>query len=273
MKQYYLGIEFGSTRVKAVLIDGEHRIVKSGDYTWKSSLENGIWTYRMDAVQAGLCTAVRNLGELPGEISAMGVSGMMHGYLVLGRDFEQIAPFRTWRNTITAQAAAILSARFGHNIPQRWSVAHLYQAILNGEEHVPQLGWLVTLSVYVHHLLTGRMVVGVGEASGMLAYNEADGGFDRRMVQSFDELIAPYGFPWRLEDVLPEVLPAGADAGCLTAEGARLLDESGTLEAGIPFCPPEGDAATGMVATNAVYPRSGSISAGTSSTRCLTVSV
>ena len=219
-----IGIEFGSTRIKAVLTGPDHTPLATGSYGWENR----------------------------------------HGYLVLGRDFEQIAPFRTWRNTITAQAAAILSARFGHNIPQRWCVAHLYQAILNGEEHVPQLGWLVTLSVYVHHLLTGRMVVGVGEASGMLAYNEADGGFDRRMVQSFDELIAPYGFPWRLEDVLPEVLPAGADAGCLTAEGARLLDESGTLEAGIPFCPPEGDAATGMVATNAVYPRSGSISAGTS---------
>ena len=267
-----IGIEFGSTRIKAVLTGPDHTPLATGSYGWENRMEDGVWVYHLEDVVTGMRAcyralredAERKLGCPLRRVGAIGISGMMHGYLVLGRDFEQIAPFRTWRNTITAQAAAILSARFGHNIPQRWSVAHLYQAILNGEEHVPQLGWLVTLSVYVHHLLTGRMVVGVGEASGMLAYNEADGGFDRRMVQSFDELIAPYGFPWRLEDVLPEVLPAGADAGCLTAEGARLLDESGTLEAGIPFCPPEGDAATGMVATNAVYPRSGSISAGTS---------
>lgn len=267
-----IGIEFGSTRIKAVLTGPDHTPLATGSYGWENRMEDGVWVYHLEDVVTGMRAcyralredAERKLGCPLRRVGAIGISGMMHGYLVLGRDFEQIAPFRTWRNTITAQAAAILSARFGHNIPQRWSVAHLYQAILNGEEHVPQLGWLVTLSVYVHHLLTGRMVVGVGEASGMLAYNEADGGFDRRMVQSFDVLITPYGFPWRLEDVLPEVLPAGADAGCLTAEGARLLDESGTLEAGIPFCPPEGDAATGMVATNAVYPRSGSISAGTS---------
>ena len=200
-----IGIEFGSTRIKAVLTGPDHTPLATGSYGWENRMEDGVWVYHLEDVVTGMRAcyralredAERKLGCPLRRVGAIGISGMMHGYLVLGRDFEQIAPFRTWRNTITAQAAAILSARFGHNIPQRWCVAHLYQAILNGEEHVPQLGWLVTLSVYVHHLLTGRMVVGVGEASGMLAYNEADGGFDRRMVQSFDELIAPYGFPWR----------------------------------------------------------------------------
>lgn len=176
-----IGIEFGSTRIKAVLTGPDHTPLATGSYGWENRMEDGVWVYHLEDVVTGMRAcyralredAERKLGCPLRRVGAIGISGMMHGYLVLGRDFEQIAPFRTWRNTITAQAAAILSARFGHNIPQRWSVAHLYQAILNGEEHVPQLGWLVTLSVYVHHLLTGRMVVGVGEASGMLAYNEA----------------------------------------------------------------------------------------------------
>ena len=230
-----------------------------------------MWTYHLDDAITGLraCysdlreNAERVLGEPLRRVGAIGISGMMHGFLALDADGRQIAPFRTWRNTITAPASKALSERFGYNIPQRWSAAHLYQAILNGED-VTRLSELVTLSVYIHKLLTGRTVVGAGEASGMLCYDAAAGGFDARMVESFDELIAPKGYSWRLGDVLPEVLPAGADAGVLTPEGAALLDESGTLEPGIPFCPPEGDAATGMVATNAVHPRSGSISAGTS---------
>ena len=266
-----LGIEFGSTRIKAVLTAPDHTPLASGSYGWENRLEDGVWTYHLDDAIAGLraCytdlrqNAERVLGEPLRRVGAIGISGMMHGFLALDAEGRQIAPFRTWRNTITAPASKALSERFGYNIPQRWSAAHLYQAILNGED-VTRLSELVTLSVYIQKLLTGRTVVGAGEASGMLCYDAAAGSFDARMVESFDELIAPKGYSWRFADVLPEVLPAGADAGVLTPEGAALLDESGTLEPGIPFCPPEGDAATGMVATNAVRPRSGSISAGTS---------
>lgn len=266
-----LGIEFGSTRIKAVLTAPDHTPLASGSYGWENRLEDGVWTYHLDDAIAGLraCysdlrqNAERVLGVPLRRVGAIGISGMMHGFLALDAQGRQIAPFRTWRNTITAPASRALSERFGYNIPQRWSAAHLYQAILNGED-VTRLSSLVTLSVYIHKLLTGRTVAGAGEASGMLCYDAAAGGFDGRMVASFDELIAPKGYGWRFADVLPEVLPAGADAGVLTPEGAALLDESGTLEPGIPFCPPEGDAATGMVATNAVRPRSGSISAGTS---------
>ena len=262
MKQYYLGIEFGSTRVKAVLIDGEHRIVKSGDYTWKSSLENGVWTYHMEDVQTGLRTAIRNLGELPGAVSAMGISGMMHGYLAFDKDWNLLAPFRTWQNTMTGEAAEQLTAEFGFNIPQRWSIAHLYQAVLNGEAHVKNIAHITTLAGYVHYLLTGENVLGVGEASGMFPIDSEALDYDAAMLEKFDALIAKYGFAWTARSVLPKVLTAGQAAGALTQAGSMFLD--GLLSAGIPFCPPEGDAGTGMTATNAVAPRTGNVSAGTS---------
>ena len=262
MKQYYLGIEFGSTRVKAVLIDGEHRIVKSGDYTWKSSLENGVWTYHMEDVQTGLRTAIRSLGELPGAVSAMGISGMMHGYLAFDKDWNLLAPFRTWQNTMTGEAAEQLTAEFGFNIPQRWSIAHLYQAILNGEAHVKNIAHITTLAGYVHYLLTGENVLGVGEASGMFPIDSEALDYDAAMLEKFDALIAKYGFAWTARSVLPKVLTAGQAAGALTQAGSMFLD--GLLSAGIPFCPPEGDAGTGMTATNAVALRTGNVSAGTS---------
>lgn len=262
MKQYYLGIELGSTRIKAVLLDEAHQIVKSGDATWKSSLENGVWTYHMDAVQAGLCTAVRNLGELPGEISAMGVSGMMHGYLAFDKNWNLLAPFRTWQNTMTGEAAAQLTEAFGFNIPQRWSIAHLYQAILNGEYHVREIAHITTLAGYVHFLLTGENAVGIGEASGMFPIDSEALGYDAVMLDKFGALTEKYGFDWNLRDILPKVLTAGQAAGLLTASGSAYL--GGLLPAGIPLCPPEGDAGTGMTATNAVAPRTGNVSAGTS---------
>ena len=262
MKQYYLGIEFGSTRIKAVLIDGEHRIVKSGDYTWKSSLENGVWTYHMEDVQAGLRTAIRNLGELPGAVSAMGISGMMHGYLAFDKDWNLLAPFRTWQNTMTGEAAEQLTAEFGFNIPQRWSVAHLYQAVLNGEAHVRNIAHITTLAGYVHYLLTGENVLGVGEASGMFPIDSETLDYDAAMLDKFDALTAKYGFAWTIRSVLPRVLTAGQAAGALTQSGSAFVD--GLLPAGIPFCPPEGDAGTGMTATNSVAQRTGNISAGTS---------
>mgnify|MGYP000817387845 CR=1 FL=1 len=264
MKQYFLGIEFGSTRIKAVLLDEKHAIVKSGDYTWKSSLENGVWTYHMEDVQEGLRTAIRNLGELPGKISAMGVSGMMHGYLAFDKDWNLLAPFRTWQNTMTGEAADKLTEAFGFNIPQRWSAAHLYQAVLNGEPHVKNIAHVTTLAGYVHYLLTGENVLGVGEASGMFPIDSETGDYDAGMLAAFDAKIAAKGYPWKLRDILPEVLGAGEDAGCLTEAGARLLDPTGALEAGAPLCPPEGDAGTGMVATNSVRVRTGNVSAGTS---------
>ena len=262
MKQYYLGIEFGSTRIKAVLIDGEHRIVKSGDHTWKSSLENGVWTYHMEDVQTGLRTAIRNLGELPGAVSAMGVSGMMHGYLAFDKDWNLLAPFRTWQNTMTGEAAERLTAEFGFNVPQRWSVAHLYQAVLNGEAHVKNIAHITTLAGYVHYLLTGENVLGVGEASGMFPIDSETLDYDAAMLDQFDALTAQYGFAWTARSVLPRVLTAGQAAGALTQAGSAFVD--GLLPAGIPFCPPEGDAGTGMTATNAVAPRTGNVSAGTS---------
>ena len=262
MKQYFLGIELGSTRIKAVLLDEAHQIVKSGDATWKSSLENGVWTYHMDAVQAGLCTAVRNLGELPGEISAMGVSGMMHGYLAFDKSWNLLVPFRTWQNTMTGEAAAQLTEAFGFNIPQRWSIAHLYQAILNGEYHVREIAHITTLAGYVHFLLTGENAVGIGEASGMFPIDSEALGYDAVMLDKFGALTEKYGFDWNLRDILPKVLTAGQAAGLLTASGSAYL--GGLLPAGIPLCPPEGDAGTGMTATNAVAPRTGNVSAGTS---------
>ncbi len=262
MKNYFLGIELGSTRIKAVLLDEAHKIVKSGDDTWKSSLENGIWTYHMDEVQTGLRAAIQNLGGLPGEISAMGVSGMMHGYLAFDRDWNLLAPFRTWQNTMTGEAAEALSAEFGFNVPQRWSIAHLYQAVLNGEEHVKSIAHITTLAGYVHYLLTGENVLGIGEASGMFPIDSETCTYDAAMLDKFDALTAKYGFDWNARSVLPRVLTAGQAAGTLTEAGSAYL--GGLLPAGIPLCPPEGDAGTGMTATNAVAPRTGNVSAGTS---------
>ena len=267
-----LGLELGSTRIKAVLIDGDHRPIASGDYAWENVLEDGVWTYHLEDVLKGLRGCYRSLaedverkfGEKLRKVAAIGISGMMHGYLVFGRDGAQLVPFRTWRNTITGQAAAALTEEFRFNIPQRWSAAHLYQAILNDEPHVKDIALLTTLSGYIHLRLTGRSVVGVGEASGMFPYDRKSGDFDAAMVEKFDRLTADRGYPWKLREILPQVLPAGAEAGVLTAEGAALLDETGVLEPGIPLCPPEGDAGTGMVATGAVLPRTGSVSAGTS---------
>ena len=267
-----LGIELGSTRIKAVLIGAYHEPVASGDYGWENRLEDGVWTYHMSDVWAGLRAAYAALkadvesryGVKLTKMAAMGFSGMMHGYIALDRSGELLVPFRTWRNTITGEASEKLTARFGFNIPQRWSIVHLYQAILNGEEHVADIDYLTTLAGYVHYKLTGRRVLGVGEASGMFPIDSAKCGYDEAMLDSFDGLVAEKGYPWRLRGILPEVLSAGEDAGCLSAEGAALLDPTGELESGIPLAPPEGDAGTGMAATNAVAERTGNVSAGTS---------
>ncbi len=256
-----LGVEFGSTRIKAVTIDGAFRPVSSGDYTWASSYENGVWTYSLDEVWAGLKKALSGVQDRE-SIAAMGVSAMMHGYLAFDEDWNLLVPFRTWQNTITGPAAAELTALFGFNIPQRWSIAHLYQAVLNGEEHVSRIRHITTLAGYVHYMLTGVNAVGVGEASGMFPIAPDGKAYDAGMMAKFDALVAPRALPWKLSDVLPGVMQAGENAGSLTASGAALLD--GLLPAGIPFAPPEGDAGTGMTATNAVAPRTGNVSAGTS---------
>ncbi len=254
----YLGIEFGSTRIKAVAIDGKYAPAASGGYTWKSSFENGVWTYDLAEAWTGLKAALRDAGNL-GEVKAMGVSAMMHGYLAFDADWNLLVPFRTWQNTITGQAAAELTELFGFNIPQRWSIAHLYQAVLNGEPHLDKLAHITTLAGYVHYMLTGVNALGIGDASGMFPIDSEKLDYDERMLKLFDGKI---GYSWKLRDVLPKVLPAGADAGSLTEAGAALLDN--LLPAAIPFAPAEGDAGTGMAATNAVSPRTGNVSAGTS---------
>ena len=254
-----LGLEFGSTRIKAVAIDEKHVPVSSGDYTWKSSYENGIWTYSMDEVWKGLKTAVSCI-ENREQVAAIGVSAMMHGYLAFDKDWNLLVPFRTWQNTITAQAAEELTGLFGFNIPQRWSIAHLYQAVLNGEPHVKQLAHITTLAGYVHYMLTGVNAVGVGEASGIFPVDSETNFYDAQMLCKFEKLTENQ--PWNIRDLLPRVLLAGENAGSLTESGAAMLD--GLLPAGIPFAPAEGDAGTGMTATNAVAPRTGNVSAGTS---------
>ena len=267
-----LGIELGSTRIKAVLIGSDHAPIASGDHGWENRYENGVWTYHMEDVWAGLQDAYAKLaadvearyGLKLKKVAAMGFSAMMHGYVALDRTGELLVPFRTWRNTITGPAAAALTQRFQFNIPQRWSIAHLYQAILNGEEHVKNIDYLTTLAGYVHLKLTGKRVLGVGEASGMFPIDSGTCDYDQTMLDAFDALVEEKGYPWKLRDILPGVLPAGVNAGWLTQEGARLLDPTGTLEAGIPLAPPEGDAGTGMAATNAVAERTGNVSAGTS---------
>lgn len=268
-----LGIEFGSTRIKAVLTDGDFKPIAQGSHEWENSLVDGLWTYSEDEIWAGLRDCYTSLRKdvlqrygCPLEkLSAIGISAMMHGYLPFDGEGRMLVPFRTWRNTNTARAAGELSSLFNFNIPLRWSISHLYQAILNEEPHVKDIAFLTTLAGYVHWKLTGQKVLGVGDASGMLPVDSQTGTYDAAMVDKFNALAAPGGYGWKLQDILPRPLPAGATAGVLTEEGAALLDVSGQLGAGIPLCPPEGDAGTGMVATNAVRPRTGNVSAGTSS--------
>ena len=267
-----LGIEFGSTRIKAVLIGPDQQPLAAGGHEWRSRLEDGHWTYDLDAVWSGVQAAYAELAAAVREdhgvelttVGAMGFSAMMHGYLAFDAAGELMVPFRTWQNTSTGQAAGELTQLFQHNIPQRWSIAHLYQAILNGEEHVGQVAHFTTLAGYVHWKLTGEKVLGVGDASGMFPIDVATGQFDTGMIAQFDELVADRGYGWKLADLLPVVLPAGTQAGALTADGALLLDPTGTLQPGIPFAPAEGDAGTGMVATNSVARRNANVSAGTS---------
>ena len=265
-----LGIELGSTRIKAVLIDEGGAPIASGGHNWENRLENGVWTYSIEDVWTGLqdCYAslARDVRERYGceitDLKAIGISAMMHGYMAFDENGELLVPFRTWRNTMTEKAAETLTELFGFNIPQRWSIAHLAQSIMDGMAHVSQIRWLTTLSGYVHFMLTGRRALGVGEASGMFPIDSAKNDYDQKMIDQFE---ARFGQKeWSLRDILPEVLTAGDDAGSLTEAGARLLDPSGKLNAGIPLCPPEGDAGTGMVATNSVSLRTGNVSAGTS---------
>ncbi len=268
----YLGIELGSTRIKAVLIDETNRPIASGAHDWENQLVDGVWTYSLDAIWNGLrdCYAkladdvYKQFGCKLTTVGAMGISAMMHGYMPFDKQGTLLVPFRTWRNTITGEASEKLTALFNYNIPQRWSIAHLYQAILNGEDHVGSIDFLTTLAGYLHWQLTGEKVVGVGEASGMFPINISTRDYDADMIAKFDAAVADKGFSWKLGDILPKSLPAGTAAGVLTEEGAKLLDPSGNLKAGIPLCPPEGDAGTGMTATNAVAPRTGNVSAGTS---------
>ncbi len=268
-----LGIEFGSTRIKAVLIGPDNKPIAQGSHTWENQLVDGLWTYSTQAIWYGLqdCYADlrKNVLELYDveieRLAAIGISAMMHGYMPFGKDGNILMPFRTWRNTNTGRAAAELSELFVYNIPLRWSISHLYQAILDNEEHVADIDFLTTLAGYIHWKLTGERVLGVGDASGMIPVDPETKNYDASMVAKFDRLVAPKGFAWTLSDILPTVLVAGEAAGHLTPEGAALLDVSGHLAPGVPFCPPEGDAGTGMVATNAVLKRTGNVSAGTSS--------
>ncbi len=268
-----LGIEFGSTRIKAVLIDENYKPIAQGSHTWENQLVDGLWTYSIEAIWNGLQNCYADLRTNVLEIydtdietlAGIGISAMMHGYMPFDKDGKILTPFRTWRNTNTGRAASELSELFVYNIPLRWSISHLYQAILDNEEHVPSITHLTTLAGYIHWQLTGERVLGIGDASGMIPIDPATRQYDATMVEKFNHLIAPKHLPWTLLDILPRVQLAGETAGFLTPEGARLLDISGHLKPGIPLCPPEGDAGTGMVATNAVKQRTGNISAGTSS--------
>ena len=268
-----LGIEFGSTRIKAVLVDEDNRPIAQGVHDWENQLVDGLWTYSTEAIWYGLQDCYAHLrenvrAEYDVEIeslAAIGISAMMHGYMPFNERAEILVPFRTWRNTNTGRAAEELSKLFVFNVPLRWSISHLYQAILDKETHVKDITYLTTLAGYIHWQLTGEKVLGIGDASGMLPIDSETMNYSAGMISKFDALVAPESFPWKLEDILPRVLVAGADAGYLTAEGARRLDVSGHLKSGAPFCPPEGDAGTGMVATNAVLKRTGNVSAGTSS--------
>ncbi|MCI9145608.1 MAG: FGGY-family carbohydrate kinase [Eubacterium sp.] len=267
-----LGIEFGSTRIKAVLIDESCNPIATGSFDWENKLENGIWTYHTDEIWSGLQAAYESLNNNAEEkfgakikkLSSIGFSAMMHGYLPFDKDDNMLVPFRTWRNTMTASAAKKLTELFNFNIPQRWSIAHLYQAILNNENHIDDITYFTTLAGYVHWKLSGQKVLGVGEASGMFPIDSKTNNYNNEMLEKFSQLDEVKARSWKIDEILPKVLAAGANAGVLTEEGVKLLDPSGTLEAGAVMCPPEGDAGTGMVATNSIAVRTGNISAGTS---------
>ena len=266
-----LGIEFGSTRIKAVLIGPDHEVLATGGHAWENHLEGGLWSYTLDEAVAGLRGAYASLvadvreryDVTPTSYGSIGISGMMHGYLAFDAEGRLLAPFRTWRNTNTRRAADELTRLFGFNIPLRWSIAHLHQAVLDAEEHAPRVARLTTLAGWVHHQLTGLHVMGVGDASGMFPIDSETGTYVESYLDQYEAMVASR-VPWRLREVLPTVLSAGQDAGVLTPEGAALIDPTGTLQAGIALCPPEGDAGTGMIATNAVAQRTGNISCGTS---------
>lgn len=267
-----LGIEFGSTRIKVVLIDDEYHTIAAGDYGWASHLEDGLWSYTQEEIWTGLQTAYAKMagdvetayGEKLTHVGHIGFSAMMHGYLAFDENGELLVPFRTWQNTNTSEAHEKLSELFQYNIPERWSIAHLYQSVLNKEEHVGKVAYFTTLAGYVHWKLTGRKVLGVGDASGMFPIDPTTHTYETAFIDKFDALPEVAAQPWKLEDLLPEPLVAGAPAGELTAEGVKLLDPTGTLQPGITLAPPEGDAGTGMVATNSVRVRTGNVSAGTS---------
>lgn len=267
-----LGIEFGSTNIKGVLVDENGHVLATGSFGWENSLIDGIWTYSQEEILNGLKTCYANLrgevekkyGVTPDTYGAIGISAMMHGYIALDKDGNMLAPFQTWRNSNTEQAADELTELFQFNIPLRWTIAHLRQCMLDKEEHLKDVAFVTTLDSYVHYLLTGEKVTGVGDASGIFPIDSGTRDYDQRMVDQFDRLAEQEGYSWRLRDVLPKVLVAGQEAGRLTEEGAKLLDETGALKSGIPMAPPEGDAGTGMVATNSVAPRTGNVSAGTS---------
>ena len=267
-----LGIEFGSTRIKSVLINSDHEVIASGSHEWENDYVDGIWTYSEEAIISGLQSSYADLKKdvysryhvKLTKIAGLGISAMMHGYLPFDSGMNLLVPFRTWRNTITGQAAEELTRLFSFNMPQRWSLSHLYQAILNNEPHVKDITFLTTLAGWIHYLLTGEKVLGVGDASGMMPIDSETCNYDASMVSAFDKLVADKNFPWKLADILPRVLVAGQNAGYLTEKGAALLDPEGDLESGCPLCPPEGDAGTGMAATNSVRARTGNVSAGTS---------
>ncbi|MFD1067310.1 xylulokinase [Oceanobacillus locisalsi] len=267
-----LGIEFGSTRIKAVLIDNYSETIASGSYEWENQLENGIWTYNLVDIITGLQTAYSemkqeiewNYGVTLRTIGSIGFSAMMHGYMVFDKTGELLTPFRTWRNTTTGDAAKELTELFQFNIPDRWSIAHLYQAVLNEEKHLSRIDYMTTLAGFIHWLLTGERKLGIGDASGMFPIDESIKDYDKLMMKQFDEKMADKGYPWKIADILPEVCNAGEDAGTLTEVGAKILDRSQNLQSGILICPPEGDAGTGMVATNSVKERTGNVSVGTS---------
>lgn len=270
--QTYLGIELGSTRIKAVLIDDSFAPVAQGSHEWENRYENGVWTYSLEDIWGGLqdCYAglasdvQKQYGVTLTNVGSIGFSAMMHGYMAFNSEGKLLVPFRTWRNSMQEAASAKLTEVFGFHIPQRWSIAHLYQSILNGEEHVKDVAFFTTLAGYLQWQLTGSKTLGVGEASGMFPIDPSTGQFNTDMISKFDALVADKGYPWKLADIMPDVASAGVQAGTLTEEGAKKLDPRGNLKAGIPFCPPEGDAGTGMVATNAVKQRTGNVSAGTS---------
>ena len=267
-----LGIEFGSTRIKSILIGEDYNPLASGGFEWENSLTDGIWTYPLEQIREGLQVCYSNLardvrdryGVNLSRIRALGVSAMMHGYMVFDRAGNQLTPFRTWRNNITGPASAELTDLFNYPIPQRWSIAHIYQAVLDHEDHVKDIAFMTTLAGYIHWKLTGRKVVGIGDASGMFPIDLKTKDFNMNLCTLFDTHIKDRNFGWQLKEILPEVLSAGEEGGVLTEEGALLLSPSGTLNAGVPVCPPEGDAGTGMAATNSVAVRTGNVSAGTS---------